>query len=204
MVGMLGACSTSQPEEVESEETVRIVGMTLEEWQNIIDEPMDIDTTFAFVAQQMPGFGGYYLEGNRYVVVRSPVPEGGVSLPADTPYPNLEDAIPIMDRSSVNVHGMLKLMLGDDFPGFVFKDADYDARQMYHWKVTASSLMFSNHVNLISVDFKESLNKIVVGTSATTQEEAANIRRILTDAGIPSEALIIRRGGTIVPLSETR
>lgn len=197
---MITACSgeTSLPPESDEPE---IVGMTLEEWHEL-DELGDVDHGLALIAQQMPGFAGYHARDGWLAIMRSPVPPDGVPLPADTPYPNLEGAIPIMDRSAANVHVMLKLMRGDDFPGFVFYDAEYDARQMYHWKLIASSIMFSDQINLVFVDFNEALNKIVVGTPTITDEASMNIRRVLVDAGIPNEALVIRRGFVITPLPE--
>ncbi|MEM7735080.1 MAG: hypothetical protein AAF267_04755 [Deinococcota bacterium] len=197
---MITACSGETSLPPKSDET-EIVGMTLEEWHEL-DELGDVDHGLALIAQQMPGFAGYHARDGWLAIMRSPVPSGGVSLPADTPYPNLEGATPIMDRSTANVHGMLKLMRGDDFPGFVFYDAEYDARQMYHWKLIASSLMFSDQIDAVGVDFKESTNKIVVDTSITTDEASATIRRTLVDAGIPSEALVIRQGVITWPLPE--
>jgi hypothetical protein len=201
ILGMITACSSGTSLPPESDEP-EIAGMTLEEWQNRADASIDPDATSALTAQQMPGFAGIYIDDGQYVVVRSPVPKGGVLLPADTPYPNLEGATPIIDRSTDNVHGMLKLMRGDDFPSFVFHDAEYDARQMYHWKLIASSLMFSDQIDAVGVDFKESTNKIVVDTSTTTDEASATIRRTLVAAGIPSEALVIRQGVITWPLPE--
>lgn len=176
-------------------EMVEIVGMPLEVWQERVDEAFaDSRMMLALAAQQMPGLSGLYIENQSLtVIVRSPVPEGGFALPSDSPYPPLEGAVPIMERSSANIRAMLKLMYGEDtiyaqFP-FEFKQGVYEARQLLYWMRSAGSLLADVNLEITSSYLNASRNRIEIGIEDIN--DAPEARAALVAGGIPDDALEI-------------
>lgn len=123
--------------------------------------------TLEELAERIPGFGGFYLDGGRPTVFLTDITGRGAAVQALTPF----------------IRG-----LGQNPADLQVRHADYDYRQLTLWFNAAGPLALDID-GAFMVDLDEARNRVLVGVE--NRAAAAAVRAVLLRAGLPERSLLI-------------
>jgi len=123
--------------------------------------------TLEQLAERIPGFGGFYLDGGRPTVFLTDVTGRGAAVQALTPF----------------IRGM-----GGNPADLQVRRGDFDYRQLTLWFNAASPLALDIDGSVFA-DLDEGRNRILVGVEHPAA--AAAVRAALLRAGLPERAIVI-------------
>lgn len=144
------------------------------------DHSVVYDSILGQLAREIPGFGGFYLEGGTPTEQGSPV-----VLMVDV---DLRDQ---GERS--RAQDVLSRVFPEYFTDFSptrFRDATYDFIQLnnWHWQLLSAFTI----PGVTATDVDETTNRIVIGVDPNSSEATrTRVQELITEAGVPSNAVAI-------------
>lgn len=129
------------------------------------------------LAERIPGFGGFYLDGGRPTVFLTDVAGRGAAVQALTPF----------------MRGM-----GRDPADLQVRRGDFDYRQLTLWFNTAGPLALDIEGSVFA-DLDEGRNRVLVGVEHAAA--GAAVRAALLRAGLPERAIVIEQREPIRPVA---
>ena len=132
------------------------------------------------LAEQVPGFGGFYIDGGRPTVWLTDIAGRGPAVQALTSY----------------MRG-----LGRPPEDLQVRRADYDYRQLTQWFMDASPVALDMD-GIVMVDLDEARNRVLVGVEHPGAIGA--VRAALARAGLPDRSILVEVRAPIVPVVSLR
>ena len=133
--------------------------------------------TLEQLANRIPGFGGFYIDGGRPTVFLTDMTGRGAAVQALTPF----------------MRGM-----GRDPADLQVRRGEYDYRQLSLWFNAASPIALDMDGTVL-VDLDEARNRVVVGVE--NGGLIAGVRAALVRAGLPERSLLVEVRRPVVPVA---
>jgi uncharacterized protein YpmB len=156
--------TSTQPQLRSAEETIRLAKTTGLDTKNIDEE-------FAYIADLVPGFAGYYYDKDQLIVS---VAKDGTS----------KEQIKAILKERTKLR-KLSFYTESDIPDFKVKYVKYDFRQLKNFKEKVLSASLPEFVTF--VDAQEADNTITIGIEAKDKEN--EFRQLLQRSDIPNDVL---------------
>ncbi len=135
---------------------------------------LNMDEEMAAIADRVQGFAGYTVENDGSLTVRIAGAAKNGHIPSAT------------SRA-------LSAYFGKDFS---VRTAEFNARELFQWKVKAAELLGQDGVTFVDLD--EARNRIVVGLVSNGKHQAlSKVRAAIAKMGLPTEALVLETTSAI-------
>ena len=155
-------------------------------WEEPTEPPITYDDELAMIADEVPGFGGVFLnDEDRVVLVMSPQTAGKSA-----------ETFKATAASALERLGTIDFGEADPMDADI-QEGTYDFRQLKTWREQVTDLLAID--GAIFLDIDEVNNCVVIGVDKNVPAAGEEVKGKLAEMDIPEDAVVVEESESIVP-----